>query len=389
MGSIYRRGKVWWIKYYQNGKPFRESTESSKKMVAAELLKRREGEISQGKIPGINFDRILFDELAEDFIRDYRINGRKSIAKAKRSVKHLEKTFKGVSVTRITTALIDKHIERRMQANCNKCKKGFYDLNTCPFCGSDMIEQGRANATINRELSALKRILNIGAEQTPPKVDRVPKIRMLKENNVRKGFFEHYEFLAMRNKLPDYLKSVITFGYKSGWREEEILSLPWDQVDRYNGCARIEPGDAKNDDARTLYFDSEIKEVIKAQWQRRRQERIFCPYVFVNLKGTDRIYRFDKAWKTACRKAGVDKLFHDLRRTAVRNMVRSGISEGVAMKISGHKTRSVFDRYNIVNDADLKNAAKAQESYIAKQENFCRGHNLGTIVDFNEKKANQ
>ena len=76
-------------------------------------------------------------------------------------------------------------------------------------------------ATINRELSALKRMLNMGARQTPPKVDRVPYIPMLKENNTRKGFFEHGDFIALRDKLPDYLKGFVTFAYE--YMEPKII----------------------------------------------------------------------------------------------------------------------------------------------------------------------
>ncbi|OEU65542.1 MAG: hypothetical protein BBJ57_00400 [Desulfobacterales bacterium PC51MH44] len=107
-----------------------------------------------------------------------------------------------MKVTQITTSAINNYIISRMDA-------------------------GAANATINRELSAMKRMLNLGAQQTPPVVDRVPHISMLNENNARKGFFEHWEFLALRDALPDYLKGFITFAYKSGWRLQEIGGITW------------------------------------------------------------------------------------------------------------------------------------------------------------------
>ncbi|MBT6690393.1 site-specific integrase [archaeon] len=367
MGSLFLRGKTWWIKYYRNGKCFRESSESTLKMVAKKMLARKEGEIAQGKIPGILFDRVTFDELAEEFLRDYRINQKKSLPKAKRSVQHLGKIFRGLSVTSITTSKINAFIENRMQSACAECKQTFPYRRTCPYCGSEIVKKGAANATINRELAALKRMLNLGAQQTPPKVDRVPQINMLKENNIREGFFEHDEFLAVRKNLPGHLKPVATLGYRSGWRLDEILSLPWSQVDRHNGCAHLETADTKNSEARTIYFDDELTEVFDTLWLKRKTIRCFCKYVFVNTKGIERMYRFDKAWKTACNRAGVQRLFHDFRRTAVRNMVRAGVPEGVAMKITGHKTRSVFERYNIVNDKDLREAAKRQSVYLSGQ----------------------
>jgi integrase len=340
MGTIYKRGLTYWIKYYQNGKPFFESSKSHKKMVASMLLKQREGDISQGKIPGIYFERVTFEDLSKDFLRDYEINKKKSIAKAKRSINHLKESFEDMKANRINTIEINAYIQKRLN-------------------------EGVANASINRELAALKRMMNIGARQTPPKVDRVPYIPMLKENNARKGFFEHDEFLTLRDELPFYLKGFVTFAYKLGWRVSEITGLKWSQVDRDNGIVRLEPGETKNDEGRTVYLDMELKEIINTQWELRKQSQRVLHCVFPNRTGTDHIKDFRFPWNKAFEDAKVErKLFHDLRRTAIRNMVRAGIPEGVAMKISGHKTRSVFDRYNIVSGSDLKEAALKQEKYL-------------------------
>ena len=227
MGSIYKRGEVYWVKYYRNGKSYRETSKSTKESEAKRLLKKREGEISEGKIPGVYFDRIKFNDLADDFLTDYRINGKKSLARAERSVNHLKTVFDRAKATAVTTPRINAYIQKRL-------------------------DEGAENATINRELSALKRIFNIGARQTPPKVDRVPYIPMLKENNVRKGFFEHGDFLALREALPDYMKGFVTFAYKTGWRVSEIEGLTWAQMDLDNGIVRLEVGDAKNKEGRTV-----------------------------------------------------------------------------------------------------------------------------------------
>jgi hypothetical protein len=139
MGMIYKRGNTYWLKYYRNGKPYYESVKSDKEKEAKDLLKKREGEISNGKLPGVYFDRVRYKELEEDFLRDYRINQRKSLVRAEKSTDHLRGYFEGFKVSRITTPHIQGYIETRQ-------------------------DKGASNATINRELSALKRMLNMGAK---------------------------------------------------------------------------------------------------------------------------------------------------------------------------------------------------------------------------------
>jgi integrase len=207
----------------------------------------------------------------------------------------------------------------------------------------------------------------------------MPFIPMLKEDNVRSGFFEHPEFLALRDALPDYLKGFVSFAYKTGWRVSEIAGLTWTQVDLENNIVRLDVGSTKNREGRTVYLDDELREVFKAQWEARKKSGKIISFVFPNRAWDGMITDLRKAWRQACKKAGVGKrLFHDFRRTAVRNMVRAGVPERVAMMISGHKTRSVFDRYDIVNEADLQVAAQKQQTYLASQ--------MGTVSGTVNKK---
>lgn len=357
MGSTYRRGNIYWLKYYRHGKPYQESSRSTKEVDAKRLLKRREGEISEGKLPGIYFDKVRFDELAEDFLSDYRINNRKSLLRAQESVHHLKRFFEDMRVTSITTPRINNYVEMRLA-------------------------EGAANGTINRELAALKRMLNVGAQQTPPKVNRVPYIPMLKEAPPRQGFFEHGEFLALRIVLPEYLKGFATFAYKTGWRKAEIEGLTWSQVNLDQGSVKLEAGSTKNDESRIICLGEELREVIHRQQEARKKSEKLTPYVFPNSVGTGRIKDFSTSWDKACKKAGIGKkLFHDLRRTAITNMVNADIPEKIVMTISGHKTRAVFDRYNIVKRDALERAAVKQEVYLQEQKVTFSA----TVRDFNKK----
>jgi integrase len=315
----------------------------------------------------------------------------------------LKKAFEGMRVVDITTPHIRKYIEERLSWGCDECKEIIQPQDNCPHCGSQKIKRGAAPATINRELAALKRMFNLGAQQTPPKVDRVPYIPMLKEDNVRKGFFEHDDFLALRDALPSYLKGFVTFAYKTGWRVSEISSMTWSQVDLNQGIARLEVGETKNAEGRTVYLDAELRQIFEQQYAARKRQKKLIPFVFPNKEGDDKITDFRGAWNKACRDAGLgygykfskkyvqkwrDKfpsgfILHDFRRTAVRNMIRAGIPERVAMMISGHKTRQVFDRYNIVSDSDLQMAAKLQEEYLKS----ATGTKKAQLLNFEKKNG--
>ncbi len=140
---------------------------------------------------------------------------------------------------------------------------------------------------------------------------------------------------------------------------------------------RLDAGTTKNRDGRVFPMTAELRRVLQAQDALRddlRKAGTIVPYVFFRMvaegRGGDKkpqpVVAFNKAWKSACRAAACPgRLPHDLRRTAVRNLVRAGIPERVAMQMTGHKTRSVFERYNIVSDGDLRDAARRLDGVAA------------------------
>lgn len=305
----------------------------------------------------------MFRELLDDYLTDFRINERKSLLRAEGVVGHLKGEFGHMRAVDIDTPAIKRYVAKRQA-------------------------QGRMNGTINRELAAIKRTFNLAVRCTPPRVLHVPYIPMLKERNVRKGFIEQEAYVALREVLPEYLKPVLTFAYKTGWRVSEIKGLTWAQVDLENGIVRLEAGETKNDDARTVYLNKELQEVFQreedARKERLKKQMTIIPYVFTNESGGGPVKDFRRSWVKACATAKIGKrLFHDFRRTAVRNMIRAGIPERVAMMVSGYKSRSVFDRYNIVSDTDLRLASQKTETYLRAQ----MGTNTGTVTEIDTQRG--
>lgn len=359
MGTLYKRGNVWWVKYYRDGKPYRESTHSKKKTEAENLLKLREGCVVQGTFHGLDVERTTLGELLSDIIMEYDLMQRKSKDRLMLSIDHLKGYFgSNIKASRITTDLVKRYILTRQ---------------------SDEV----APATINRELSALKRAFALGTRHTPPKVAAIPYIPKLREDNIRKGFFDHEDYLKLRDALIGHLKPLLIAGYYTGMRRGELLTLKWDQVDFNTMKITLDPGTTKNFEGRVVFLYGELQEMLVEQYKIRNAKFPDIPYVFFNYRTGEALGKdFRIGWDNACRRAGLGKrIFHDLRRSAVRNMIRSGVPETVAMKISGHKTRSIFDRYNITSENDLRLACERLANFHQNSQSSSDvyGHNLGTL----------
>ncbi|MBI4560554.1 MAG: site-specific integrase [Candidatus Rokubacteria bacterium] len=340
MGMLYQRGNIWWIKYYINGRPVRESAGTKKETEARRILKDREGRVATGQPMLPRVDRIRYEEAAQDLRQHYEVTGQRNLEEAEYRLAHLDCFFASQRIAGIGPANATAYAQKRQTEEAS-------------------------NGTINRELAILNRMLRLAYENG--KLLRLPMIRQLEEAPPRAGFFEREQFEAVRYYLRPDLQVVVTVAYTFGWRmQSEVLSLELRQVDLEAGTIRLDPGQAKNDEGRIVYLTPELRGLLRAQVDRvmdlMRSRSAVIPYLFPHLMGRfqgQRIRDFRKAWASACKKSGCrGMLRHDFRRTAVRNLERSSVSRSVAMKVTGHKTESVYRRYAIVNDADLQEATR-------------------------------
>jgi integrase len=351
MGSIYRPAKtwtdasgkthrkewtIWWLKYYQNGKSIRESSGTDNRAAAKRMLQAREGDVSRGVPITAKTGKITFDEAVTDLENDYITNRRRSLDGVKRKIDlHLRPAFGRLRLANITTSHIRAFTVARQQA-------------------------GAKNAEINRELSALKRMYSLAVQAGH--LHHRPFVPMLAENNARQGFFEESQYRAVLAHLPPELRPVVTFAYLTGWRtKSEILPLEWRNVDLKACEVRLEAATTKNGETRELPYAGSPELVgmfksLRAETTKLEQaQKRIIPFVF--HRAGKRIRSFRGAWLAACKAAGCPgRIPHDLRRTAVRNMDQAGVSQSVAMQITGHKTASVYRRYRIVSTQDLRDA---------------------------------
>lgn len=370
-GRIYRRGRIWWIQYYRNGRRVFESSHSENERTALNLLRRRLGQLAAGIAPLPRAQRISYENLRDALLADYAANKRKWLRIGKDGKPYLcglstlNVFFKNFRAVDISADSLRAFIRGQQ-------------------------EGGAANGTINRSLALLRRMFRLAVADG--KLREIPHFPMLKEAPPRKGFLEHADYQKLRQELPEYLRPVLAMGYYTGMRLGEILKLRWPSVNLVNAEICLDPGTTKNDDPRTIPLPGELLEMIQIERARNAKSE------FVFMRAGERIASFRKAWNSACVRAGLGVficrschapvnpeskcseckkakrrtgpqyrglIFHDLRRTGVRNLMRAGVLERVAMAISGHKTRAVFDRYNIVSTSDLKDAARKLEAYLA------------------------
>jgi integrase len=337
---------TWWVEFGHQGKVHRESSHSDKRSDAVVLLKYRLGTLGSGKPFIPQADKVMFEDLAAMILNDHRINGTSSLARTEDAINHLRDFFGLMRAIDITTDKITAYIVSRQQG-----KKA-------------------ANATINRELGALKRAFRLA--KWACRVQHVPYIQMLEENNARKGFLEPEQIAAVLRHLPDYLKAPVEVSYATGWRiHSEVFTRRRHHVDLQAGWLRLDPGETKNKEGRNFPLTPRLRVVLEEQLEHTRllevARGVIIPWLF--HRNGKPIKGMRPAWPKACKAAGVPgRVPHDMRRSAARNLTRAGVDRTTAMLVMGHRTESMFRRYSIVDEPMLLDAAQKLAAFNEKSK---------------------
>ncbi len=292
MGNVYRPrlksgelGSIWWVSYYQNGKRIKESSESTKERVAKALLKEREGRVVRGEQVLPRATKVTFEEAQADLRDHYVATGSRDLAEYDRRVPRLAAFFAGYRINAIDQAAVNRYIAHRKV-------------------------QHMTPATIRRELGTLTTLLNVA--RANKKLVHVPVLVKPKEDTVRERFFESTEFAAVCARLPEDLQAALAIMHTYGWRKMEVMDLERRQLDLQAGTLRLDPGTTKNKEGRLVYLTPELITQLTAQEVRVKalEKRLgqIIPFLFPHLTGRlvgTRKRDFRKAWRTACKRAGV------------------------------------------------------------------------------------
>ncbi len=355
-GRVWQIGDIWYIQYYnQSGRQIRETSRSTDERDAEKLLLRRLGEVAAGIHRDVR--RLKYEDLRRGFFNHYTTNKRKSL-RWKKNPETGNREPRLDSVTRLDAFFANYYATR-------------IDHDAMVEFTIMLQEAGKADATINRSLAALRRMFHLAKESG--KIRFIPKFPMLEEAAPRTGVLKHDAYPLLLAALPEYLRPVLAIGYHTGMRLGEIQGLRWEQVDFLNRIIRLNAGETKNDEAREIPVNDELHAVLETCYLKRSRT---CP--FVCHRNGQQIGDFRMVWYDRCSTLGlghVEKrpghrrgkyhglIFHDLRRTFVTDAEHAGAPRHEVMAVTGHKTEAIYKRYAIDNRTQRKAAVNRIVAY--------------------------
>lgn len=348
---------IWYCQFYKDGRQIRESTGTRVKQEALAIMRRKMGRSEAGLMSDGQLRKVRYADLRAGLIANYQEKGNKTLYQTADG----KETIGGLKALDSFFGFSDKNPGPTV-----------LDLNTDTGrrFAKKQLDAGFSTATVNRSLACLRRMLRIAHEDG--KIQSVPIIRLQKEPPARKGFLTPEKFEELLGTLPTHLRPLILFLYWCGVRLGEARAIEWSQIDLTARLVRLEEDQTKNESARIVPLPAVLVDILSRV--EKKTGRVF----------DDSNLRLE--WARACSAIGLGKMedqeseegnswkkysgliVHDLRRSAVRNLVNAGIPERVAMGISGHKTRSIFDRYHIISTEDVSNAMQRLEATTVKDD---------------------
>jgi integrase len=351
-GRIWQDGAIWWIQYYVHGQQVRESSGSEKKTVAEKLLEKRLSEKKAGVLRVTSADKLRYEKMRDCLYAKYRNEGQRSLRKAKGEdsrerewvagvYPHLDNYFAGWRASEITTEAMRKFIDKRLA-------------------------EGAAKGTINGSLAALSSMFWLAFKGGLLRRDDIPHFPLFRKlDNQRWIRLNPEEFERLRSALPEHLKAPTRLAYFNGLRREEVFGLQWSDVDWDAGVIRLSGKVTKTGEPRMTPIPPPVLADLKALFPKRTPG---LGFVFEN--DGRRIQGFRKAWRSALKRAKLPEgfVFHGLRYCAASNLTSAGVPQALAQRITGHKTGSIWKRYNLSSEADIAEAGARVAAYIENGE---------------------
>lgn len=360
--GVRRQTLTWFIKYSHRGKRYRERTGKRSAAEAYEILIQRKNEMRTGRLIGPKAERITIDVLEQLVVDDYAAAGfRTPEATVRRRFKPLREYFGTVKMLDVTSADLSSYVVHRKACVSRR--------------GTPM-----SVGTIGLELAHLQRGFTIAVKSKL--LPEAPPFPATKSDNARKVFIDRPTLVTLLAHLPDYLRPVFEVGLLTGWRKEAILSRERRHVDRVNLWITLDGRWSKNGQPVQIPLNRPLRAIFVLQERLARQvERTtgrIIPWCFfyprdhgkrgARYRAGDRIVNFMHAFNAAKEAAGIPHVhFHDLRRGAIRTLRRAGASEHEIMEWVGLKTRSVFDRYDIIDEERRRETGARQEAYYEEE----------------------
>lgn len=341
-GSVYPRGNIFWLKYYVPGnpKPIRISSGTSDREAAVSLLRQKMARVSLHLEHTNDPDRVHVSQLLDLLIDDYKYEERASAKDVELRVeKHLRPYFGHVVAKDLGTTQLKEYVKLRRK-------------------------RGSEQATVNKELAFLRRAYRLGYRHEPRLVLSVPYFPIKAVDNAREGVVKPEQYQRILPLLPGYARIALVIAYHTGARRGEIRQIKLDRVKLDQGIIELARKTTKGTTERRQARNLPIYGDMLPEISRYLKEDIDPGCSYLIQRSGKPVLTFYKVWRAACKEAGIPTaLFHDLRRTAVTNMIDAGFSESDAMDISGHKTHSVFRRYNIKSPERTKRLGERLEEF--------------------------